>query len=113
MLCIGSDCFFGRLTEIDVSDRVTVGNGVLIAPRVFITDHQHSVAKGNQIRLQGCRNSPIVIEDDAWIGTGVTVLPGVQIGRGAVIGAGAVVTKDVPPYEIWAGVPAVKIGQRE
>jgi acetyltransferase-like isoleucine patch superfamily enzyme len=53
-----------------------------------------------------------VIEDDAWIGFGAIIMAGVRIGRGAIIGAGSVVTKSVPPYEIHAGVPAHKIGER-
>ena len=53
-----------------------------------------------------------VVGNDVWIGCDVTLISGVQIGDGAIIGAGAVVTKDVPPYEIWAGVPAKKIGVR-
>ncbi|MGC3973859.1 MAG: DapH/DapD/GlmU-related protein [Nitrospira sp.] len=53
-----------------------------------------------------------MIEDDAWIGFGAVIMAGVQIGRGAIIGAGSVVTKSVPAYEIHAGVPAKKIGER-
>jgi galactoside O-acetyltransferase len=53
-----------------------------------------------------------VIEDDCWLGAGVTVMDGVRVGRGSVIGAGAVVTHDVPPYSIMAGVPARSIGSR-
>jgi maltose O-acetyltransferase len=54
----------------------------------------------------------VVIEDHAWLGTRAMVLPGVTVGRGAVVAAGAVVTKDVPPYTIVGGVPARVIGQR-
>jgi acetyltransferase-like isoleucine patch superfamily enzyme len=54
----------------------------------------------------------VVLEDDVWLGAGVVVTPGVTIARGAVVGANAVVTKDVPEYEIWAGVPARRIGER-
>ena len=53
--------------------------------------------------------APIVVEEDAWIGSSVTVLPGVTIGRGAIVGAGSVVTKDVAPYTIVVGVPAKPI----
>jgi acetyltransferase-like isoleucine patch superfamily enzyme len=54
----------------------------------------------------------IVLEQDVWLGSSVVVLKGVRIGQGAIVGAGAVVTKSIPPYEIWAGVPAKKIGER-
>lgn len=57
-------------------------------------------------------NEPLEIGNDVWIGSNVCVLRNVKIGDGAVVGAGAVVTHDIPPYEIWAGVPAKKIGQR-
>jgi acetyltransferase-like isoleucine patch superfamily enzyme len=55
---------------------------------------------------------PTVIGDDAWIGVGAVVMQGRSIGRGAVIGANAVVTKDVPAYEVWVGIPARKVGER-
>lgn len=54
----------------------------------------------------------IVVEEDVWLGVNVVVLKGVTIGRGAVVGAGAVVTKSIPPFEIWAGIPAHRIGIR-
>ncbi len=56
---------------------------------------------------------PVVIEDDVWIGSRVTILPGVTIGRGSVVGAAAVVTKDVPPYSVVAGNPAKVVKTRE
>ena len=61
---------------------------------------------------QPCPDAPIVLEDDVWLGVNVVVLKGVTIGRGAVVGAGAIVTKSIPACEIWAGVPARKVGTR-
>jgi acetyltransferase-like isoleucine patch superfamily enzyme len=55
---------------------------------------------------------PTAIEDDAWIGCGAILMSGVRVGRGAIVAAGAVVTRDIPPYEIHGGVPARKIGER-
>lgn len=60
-----------------------------------------------KVRQQGLEyGKPIVIEDDAWIGGNTTILPGVRVGHGAVVGAGSVVTKDVPPMTVYAGNPA-------
>ena len=61
------------------------------------------------IKDQGNIYADVILENDVWIGTGVKILPGVTIGKGSVIAAGAVVTKDVPPYTLWGGVPAKKI----
>jgi maltose O-acetyltransferase len=64
------------------------------------------------MREQPANPLPVVLEDDVWLGMGVIVLPGVRIGRGAIIGAGAVVTKDVPPYAIAHGLPCQVVGER-
>jgi acetyltransferase-like isoleucine patch superfamily enzyme len=64
------------------------------------------------IRLQGIRAEGIIIKDDVWLGTGVRVLDGITIGKGSIVGAGAVVTKDVPDYAIVTGVPARVTGWR-
>ena len=109
---IGEYSFIGRGTEFDVSHSVTVGQHVLLGPGVFITDHNHNFARGMRIDQQGCRSAPVIIEDDCWLGAKVVVLPGVTIHRGAVVGAGAVVTKDLPAYSISVGVPARVIAQR-
>lgn len=109
---IGEFTFIGRGSELDVAQHVTIGSNVLIAPRVFLTDHTHQIAPGVLINQQGCASQPVTIKNDVWIGTGATILSGVTIGVGAVIGAGAVVTGDVPDNEIWAGVPARKIRER-
>jgi len=103
---IGQHSFIGRGTEIDVCERVSIGNHVLIAPGVFITDHSHNIEAGICIDAQGCSSSPVSIGDDVWLGANCIVLPGVSIGQGAVVGAGAVVTKDVLQNSVVAGVPA-------
>ncbi|MEO1524567.1 MAG: acyltransferase [Planctomycetota bacterium] len=111
-LQIGRQSFLGRGCELDVADRVTIGEKVLIAPRVFITDHSHNIDSPGSIMNLGCSALPVSIGNDVWIGTGAVILPGVTIGDGAVIGANAVVRQDIPAGEIWAGVPARKIRQR-
>ena len=82
----------------------------MIAPHCFITDGTHKFdSKNILIKDQGNIYADVILENDVWIGTGVKILPGVTIGKGSVIAAGAVVTKDVPPYTLWGGVPAKKI----
>lgn len=103
---IGDYSFVGRGTEIGVRERVTIGNHVLIAPGVFITDHGHNTDLDGLIATQGCSSAPVVIEEGVWVGAKAVLLPGVQIGQGAVVGAGAVVTKNVPAETVVAGVPA-------
>lgn len=97
-----------------VPSGVTMGNYVMIGPELLITgaDHRFDVP-GRAVIFSG-RPEPeeCIIEDDVWIGSRVIVLKGVRIGRGAVIAAGAVVTRDVPPYTIMGGVPARPIRQR-
>jgi acetyltransferase-like isoleucine patch superfamily enzyme len=109
---IGKHVFIGRFTEIEVSDCVKIGSHVLIAPGVFITDHNHSLSCCEPIDMQPCSAQPVVICDDVWIGANAVILPGVQVGKGAVVGAGAVVTRSVGPHIIVAGVPAKPIGKR-
>lgn len=86
---INQGCYFLDLGGITIGDRVLIG------PRVTLSTAGHPVAPGE--RFDFITHAPIVIEDDVWIGAGVTVAPGVTIGRGSVVGAGAVVASDVPP----------------
>lgn len=105
-LNIGAFTFLGQGAEIEVNDRVDIGTGVLIAPGVYITDHNHDTRPGPPMYLRPCIAAPVRIGDDVWIGRNAVILPGVTIGDGAVIAAGAVVTRDVPASAIVAGVPA-------
>lgn len=88
-------------------ESVTIGNYVLIAGRVFISDHDHEFNHPEKPAIRsGLHVAPVVIEDGVWIGEGAAILKGVRIGQRSVIGANAVVTKDIPPYSVAAGVPA-------
>lgn len=84
---------------------LTIGNHCLIAGGVKICGVQHGRAGDIPMRHQPAEAAPIVIEDDCWLGMGVIVMPGVTIGRGSVIGAGSVVTKDIPPGSVAWGSP--------
>lgn len=93
---------------------ITIGRQAQIAPYCAFFPYDHSIAPGKSMFLQPLRSKGgIVIEDDVWLGVGVTVLDGVRIGEGAVVAAGAVVTRDVPPGAIVGGVPARVIGRRD
>ncbi|MGW5731514.1 MULTISPECIES: sugar O-acetyltransferase [Streptomyces] len=85
---------------------IRLGNGVLIGPKtnLFSSDHPLPAAE----RSAFITRAPVTLEDNAWLGAAVTVLPGVTIGRGAVVGAGTVVTKDVPPDTLVTG-PAASV----
>lgn len=102
---IGSHCMFSLNTHVTSST-----HHVHHRPPWLIRD-QDKAASTLQPRI-GTRSWPVIIEDDCWIGWGAVVLSGVYIGRGAVIGANSVVTRDVPPYEIHAGAPNVCVSRR-
>lgn len=101
---IGNDCVVAEFVHIWGGAGVTIGDNVIIASHVAITSTTHSpkenVIKGSVIK------KPVVIEENVWIGTHAMILPGVTIGSGSVVAAGAVVNKDVPRNVIVAGVPA-------
>jgi len=105
---IGERTVINRGCCIDVRSGLKIGSDVSISPEVVILTTQHNL-NDPAFALQG---RATVIEDHVWIGMRAMVLPGVKVGRGAVIAAGAVVTRDVAPLEIVGGVPAVRIGSR-
>ncbi len=111
-LSIGAASFIGFGVELDVALRLEIGDHVLIAPGCFITDHAHRHARGQRIDEQGQESRAVRIGNDVWLGANAVVLPGVTIGDGAIVGAGAVVTRDVPAHTVVAGVPARPIGER-
>ncbi|HPT65944.1 MAG TPA: acyltransferase [Candidatus Woesebacteria bacterium] len=106
---IGHDTIIGDHCFMDGRAKLTIGNHVGIASQVLIYNDEHDI---NSIDY---RNSfgPVEIGDYVFIGPRSVILPNIKIGKGAVIAAGAVVTKDVPEFEIWGGVPAQKISDRK
>lgn len=93
---------------------IKIGQNCLIGSHSGIYGNNHNFADPNHLIFeQGITCKGIVIEDDCWLGTGVKVLDGVTIGQGSVIGAGAVVTKNIPPYSVAVGVPAKVVSQRK
>lgn len=108
MVSIGSYSHINRGCVIDGRGGLTIGNSVSISFGVYIMTGGHDAASSS---FAG-KFRPIVIDDYAWIGVGAKILQGVHIGEGAVVAAGAVVSRDVPPYAVVAGVPARKISER-
>ncbi len=106
---IGEDCLIGEDCILDGRDKLVIGNHVDIASQVMIYNAQHNIHSPGFEAVQ----APVTIHDYVFIGPRAIILPGVTIQEGAVIGAGAVVTKDVPAYTIVGGVPAKPIGQRQ
>jgi len=105
---IGERTIVNRGCWLDVRSGLRIGDDVSISPEVVLLTTQHDV-NDSGFALQG---RAVVIEDHVWIGMRAMVLPGVTIGRGAVVAAGAVVTADVSPLDIVAGVPARPVGRR-
>ncbi len=88
----------GVTINADCQGCIEIGNNVLIGPNVLLRSSNHVFSDSNKpIRSQGHSSGKIIIEDDVWLGAGVIVLPNVTIGQGAIIGAGAVVAKSIPP----------------
>lgn len=110
---IGDNVFIGFSSEFNITQGIEIGNDCLIASGCKFIDHNHGLALGTLIRTQVCTEKKIVIHENVWFGCNCIVLQGVEIHQGAVIAAGAVVTKSVPANEIWGGIPAKKLGERK
>ncbi|MEW6280311.1 MAG: acyltransferase [Candidatus Eremiobacterota bacterium] len=105
---IGQQCFFHS------AGGLTIGRHVGIGPGVKIVTSAHRLDQLDRPILHSdVETAPVVLEDDCDIGVGTVILPGVRIGRGAQVGAGSVVTRDVPPLAVAAGVPARVLRMRE
>lgn len=110
-ISIGSNSSIGEYSHVWGHGGLFIGNNVLIAAHCCISTLNHNYSCPI-ITLGGITSKPVVIEDDVWLGYNVVVLPGVTIGQGSVIGAGSVVTKDIPPYSVVVGNPAKVVKKR-
>lgn len=108
---IGAGTIIGDDTELDGRSGLVIGKNVNISSGVSIWTLQHDHSDPNFDNYKN-RRLDVIVEDRVWLGSDVIVLPGVTIGEGAVCCAGCVVTKDVEPYSIVAGIPAKKVGER-
>lgn len=106
---IGEDTIIGEWAVLDGRDTIQVGNHVDIASTVMIYNSEHDINSEHFAAVK----MPVVIEDYVFIGPRAIILPGVKVGKGAVVAAGAVVTKDIEPFMIVGGVPARPIGERK
>lgn len=107
-LIIGNRVDIGKNNDFGCSNKIIIEDDVITAPFVHITDRDHTYTEINIPIKKQCSNSkgPVVIGKGSWIGFGVQIMSGVKIGNQCVIGAGSIVTKDIPDYSIAAGNPA-------
>ena len=108
-ISIGDDSIIGEGTVLDGRDKLVIGSHVDIASEVMIYNGEHDINDENFKPVF----SPVTIEDYVFIGPRSIILPGITIRKGAVVGAGAVVTKDVGEFKVVGGVPAKEIGERQ
>jgi acetyltransferase-like isoleucine patch superfamily enzyme len=106
---IGTRCFVWAGNS---TGRIEIGDDTLLGPEVFLTASNYGTRRDKLIREQERDEGDVVIGRDVWLGTGVVVLPGVRIGDGCVVGAGAVVTRSLPDRAIAVGAPARVVGHR-
>jgi len=108
---IGNDVSFGTNCHVGAIEKITIGNNVLVASNVYISDHSHGTFSNEELAIPPLlrkltTKGEIIIGNNVWIGDSVCILPGVCIGENSIIGANSVVTKSVPANVVVAGVPA-------
>lgn len=111
-IVMGNRVFVGRNCEFNITLRIEIGDNCLIASGCKFIDHDHGIALNSPMNIQPGTEAAITLGNDVWLGVNVVVLKGVSIGSGAIVAAGAVVTKNIGANEIWAGVPARKLRDR-
>jgi acetyltransferase-like isoleucine patch superfamily enzyme len=113
-LTVGNNSNIGPYAYIGCSGHVRIGDNVMMSPRVSLYAENHNFPRTNlPMKEQGVTRQFVVIEDDCWIASHSVILAGVTVGRGSIVAAGSVVTSDVPPYSIVAGVPARIVRSRQ
>ncbi len=111
-IVVGKKCQINKNVQ---ARSAVIGDYVMIAPGCVLLDRAHNAGKTDtpMVLQGGSEKSPQIIESDVWLGQNVIVMPGIKIGKGSIVGAGSVVTKDVAPYSIVGGVPAKLIRMRK
>jgi len=108
-ITIGHDSLIGSNSFLDGRAPLTIGSHTSLASDVMIYNDEHDINSADF----GNSFGPVNIKDYVFIGPRAIILPGITIGRGAIVAAGAIVTKDIPDFEVWGGVPAKKISDRK
>ena len=111
-LFVGDDCHIGRQTLVDLASVDSIGNRVTISMRTMLLTHLVAGDSKSTLVDGLTTTAPITINDDVYIGAGAILLPGITLGVGCVVGAGSIVTRDVPPETIVAGNPARPLNKR-
>lgn len=113
-IVFGDNVFIGFGCEFNIRKKIIIGNNCLIASGCHFIDHNHNTYTFDSPLVSSPDiEKTIILKESVWIGANVTILMGVEIGDYAIVGAGSVVTKSIQKNEIWAGVPAKKIGERQ
>lgn len=125
-IVVGNNIYIGAGSIIQAKEQIEIGNNVIIANGVLLVDNNnHPTNPASRLEMSKCDNymtdelwtwkdaksKPIKIEDNVWIGKNATIMKGVTVGEGSIVALGAIVTRDVPPYTIVAGNPAVVVKQ--
>ena len=115
-MIIGNGVSIGEYSHITCANKLIIGNGVLTGKKVLITDNAHGASIRTSLDIapmlrEVVSNGPVIIEDNVWIGEKASIMPNVHIGKGAIVAANAVVTKNVPAYAVVGGNPAKIIKQ--
>ena len=115
-IVIGDDCVLREGTHITAVNSIRIGNNLLTGNNVLITDNSHGTTTYGQMETAPelrdiWSKGPVVIGNNVWLGNNVCIMPGVTIGDGAIIGANSVVTHDIPPFSVAAGIPTKVIKQ--
>lgn len=110
-IVIGENCHIGEYCHFTALDRIGIGDGLLTGRYVLITDNSHGDVLSMERNVPPSQRTivskgPVIIGNNVWLGDGVSVMPNVRIGDGAIVAAHSVVTHDVPPFSLVAGVPA-------
>ena len=116
IICIGNNVTINYHCHIGCINRIEIGDDVLIGSNVLITDHSHGIFSYDNMdkpwaERELCSKGPVIIEKNVWIGENTCILSGVTIGKGSVIGAGSIVTHDIPAYSLAVGSPARVVKQ--